>query len=68
MIQMSYKGGGSMEEQSKAIVEGKPLEYPEIVQDTVEVEFPEITDFVRNMKLNIWISNSRFLLEYGAIE
>ena len=40
-----------MEEQSKAIVEGKPLEYPEIVQDTVEVEFPEITDFVRNMKL-----------------
>ncbi len=51
MIQMSYKGGGSMEEQSKAIVEGKPLEYPEIVQDTVEVEFPEITDFVRNMKL-----------------
>ena len=51
VIQMSYKGGGSMEEQSKAIVEGKPLEYPEIVQDTVEVEFPEITDFVRNMKL-----------------
>ena len=40
-----------MEDQSKAIVEGKPLEYPEIVQDTVEVEFPEITDFVRNMKL-----------------
>ena len=40
-----------MEDQSKAIVEGKPLEYPEIVQDTIEVEFPEITDFVRNMKL-----------------
>ena len=40
-----------MEDQSKAIVEGKPLEYPEIEQDTVEVEFPEITDFVRNMKL-----------------
>lgn len=40
-----------MEDQSKAIIEGKPLEYPEIVQDTIEVEFPEITDFVRNMKL-----------------
>ena len=40
-----------MEDQSKAIAEGKPLEYPEIVQDTIEVEFPEITDFVRNMKL-----------------
>ena len=45
------KGERHMEDQSKAIVEGKPLEYPEIVQDTVEVEFPEITDFVRNMKL-----------------
>lgn len=53
-----------MEDQSKAIVEGKPLEYPEIVQDTVDVEFPEITDFVRNMKLksgNIWISKRRCL-------
>ena len=47
-----------MEDQSKAIVEGKPLEYPEIVQDTIEVEFPEITDFVRNMKLKSGISVS----------
>ena len=47
----SCNGGDNMEDQSKAIVEGKPLEYPEIVQDTIEVEFPEITDFVRNMKL-----------------
>ena len=36
---------------NRAKQSGKRLEYPEIVQDTVEVEFPEITDFVRNMKL-----------------
>lgn len=46
-----------MAEQNDIWAEGKPLEYPENTQDSVtEVDFPEITEFVRNMKLKggIW--------------
>lgn len=53
-----------MEEQSKAIVEGKPLEYPEIVQDTGRGRVSGDNRFCEEYEIeerNIWISKRRCL-------